>query len=328
MSVRIFFIFEPYYFNIINVNRALLSTGTQEAKLTAASKYFVNLSAFRRSEDSKTPHFLLLGNPVEQSLSPEMHNIATACYGFKARYFAVALENSELGLLASHFNSDSFKGANVTIPYKLMIGDYVDELDESAKAAGAVNTVVKRSGILKGYNTDSYGFGVPLVKYRDELKGGRAIVFGTGGATRAVIRALVGYQLSEIVLVSRKPSKRNKLKQKEDVLIEGYDSWTAYAEESVLIVNATPLGMEPDTAGCPVRESEQKYLSDKICYDIVYKPLQTSFLSLAEEAGARTIPGLEMLIHQGSKSFELWTGKPFPIEKVRNKLHEVIRDGA
>jgi len=129
--------------------------------------------------------------------------------------------------------------------------------------------------------------------------------------------------VSTITLISRNPSKITGFEE-EDIRIESYESWTAFADEAAIIVNSTPLGMEPDVESSPVRDDEKDYLSDKICYDIVYKPVETKFLALARDAGARTIPGLEMLIYQGSKSFELWTGKAFPIDKVRNRLHEAI----
>lgn len=254
-----------------------------------------------------------------------MHNTASEHYRMETRYYPVALESSEFTLLASHFNNPLFKGANVTIPYKVMLRDYVDEMDESARAAGAVNTIVKRSGKILGYNTDSYGFAVPLVEFQDELEDGTAVVFGTGGATRAIIRALESFNIQDIILISRNPSKKSELESKSGIQVESYDIWTAFAEEAVLVVNATPLGMEPNIDSCPIRDDEKEYLSGKICYDIVYKPLETRFLALARDAGARTIPGLEMLINQGSKSFELWTGKAFPIDKIRNRLHEAIK---
>lgn len=123
-------------------------------------------------------------------------------------------------------------------------------------------------------------------------------------------------------MVSRDPSSSKYFSDLENTRTTGYESWASYADEAVLVVNATPLGMEPEENTSPIRESEKKFLSNKICYDIVYKPLKTRFLSMAEDVGARTIGGLDMLIHQGSKSFELWTGKSFPIPEVRQAIHE------
>jgi len=325
--VRIFFIFDFSSVRYSKFNQALLYPSIEMVKVAEnASKARVNLTEFQKSEYSRSPHFLLLGYPVSQSLSPLMHNTASEHYGMDARYFPIALESNEFTLLASHFNNPLFKGANVTIPYKLMLRDYVDDMDESARAAGAVNTIVKRSAKVLGYNTDSYGFAVPLVEFQDELEDSTAVVFGTGGASRAVIRALRRMHVSTITLISRNPSQITSFEEEADIRIESYESWTAFADEAAIIVNSTPLGMEPDVESSPVRDDEKDYLSDKICYDIVYKPVETRFLALARDAGARTIPGLEMLIYQGSKSFELWTGKAFPIDKVRNRLHEAIEN--
>lgn len=286
----------------------------------------MNLLEFQQSEDSAKPHFLLLGNPVAHSLSPLMHNTASEYYDMGITYHAIKLEQSELSSLSAHLNKESFKGANITIPYKQQLMEYMDAVDTTASAIGAVNTIVKDDYYIRGCNTDSYGFYVPLKAYEDELEGGKAIVFGTGGASRAIIFALLN-QLSfqKIVVISRNPANRNDFEIHDQISVEGYDTWTTHAEEASLIINATPLGMEPQTESAPIRDKESEALSGKICYDIVYKPLKTRFLTLAENAGARTIGGLEMLIHQGSRSFELWTGKPFPIKEVRNKLYEVIK---
>lgn len=285
----------------------------------------MNLTEFRKSEFSAKPHFLLFGNPVSHSLSPLMHNTAAAYHGIDTAYHAIRLEQPELATLAAHLNEETFRGANITIPYKQVLMDYMDRLDDTASDIGAINTVVRESYSLTGYNTDSYGFAVPLENYEGELEDSRAIVFGTGGATKAIVYALKGISVSEIVLISRSPAGRTEFDGQEHVRVEGYDSWNAFAGEASLIVNATPLGMFPKTSEAPIHEDEKQILSGKICYDIVYNPVKTRFLSLAEEAGARTIGGLEMLMHQGSRSFELWTGKPFPITEVRNKLHEAIQ---
>lgn len=242
-----------------------------------------------------------------------------------SEYHAVKLEQSELSSLAAHLNKESFRGANITIPYKQVLMDYMDSLDATASAIGAINTIVRENYTLSGYNTDSYGFSVPLQDFADELEHSKALIFGTGGATRAIIHALKEYHIEEIVLISRRPGQVTEFDVDEPVSIAGYESWTAHAEEASLVVNATPLGMSPKSDRAPIREEEKEALGGKICYDIVYNPVKTRFLELAEEAGARTIGGLEMLIHQGSKSFELWTGKSFPIKEVRKKLYEAIQ---
>ena len=236
------------------------------------------------------------------------------------------LQEPELAELASHLNSDGFRGANITIPYKQMIIDYLDEIDPVAESIEAVNTVVKQQYRLMGYNTDCAGFLSPLQEYEDSVEGGQAVVFGTGGASRAIVVGLQEMGMEEIFLVSRNPGRITSFSNFERVSVISYEEWPVRAEEAVLIVNATPLGMHPQTAKSPVRDREQQFLSDRICYDIVYNPIETKFLRQAESAGAATIGGLEMLIQQGSRSFELWTGQPFPTDKIRNKLYEELEN--
>lgn len=282
----------------------------------------MTLSSFLKSKKAQNPHYVLFGNPVEHSLSPQMHNTALEFYNIDARYYAIELQSNELTQLASYFNDDSFLGANITIPYKQLIADYVDEVDPTAQSIGAINTIVKNGFQLKGFNTDVGGFLDPLQPYLGTMGKGRAIIFGTGGASRALVAALGEIGMQEIYLVSRSPSRHESFPDHERVSVISYDAWPSYASETSLIVNATPLGMYPKVDDSPVREQEKHLLSGSICYDIVYNPMETKFLRLAEEAGATTVGGLEMLIQQGSRSFEHWTGRPFPIEKIRNLLHD------
>ena len=286
----------------------------------------MTLSTFKKSEASNKPHYLLFGHPVEHSLSPLMHNTALEHYGMEASYHAVDLQERELTELASHLNSDHFLGTNVTIPYKQLIADYLDGVDPKARSIEAVNTVVKKEYRLKGYNTDCGGFISPLETYQADIEGGRAVVFGTGGASRAIVVGLEEMGLEEVFLVSRNPGRISSFDRFDSVSVISYQEWPSWAEEAVLVVNATPLGMYPKTSRSPVRDGEKQYLSERICYDIVYNPIKTSFLQQAESVGATTIGGLEMLIQQGSRSFELWTGNPFPVDKIRNKLHEELED--
>lgn len=284
----------------------------------------MNLSTFKKSEKSSEPHFLLFGHPVEHSWSPLMHNTALRHYNMSARYHAVDLNSRELIDLASHMNRDAFLGANITIPYKQMLMEYMDDIDSTAHQIGAINTIVKENYKLEGHNTDCDGFLAPLEDYYDVLEGTRAIIFGTGGASKAIITALKRVYVEEIVLVSRNPQRKHSFEGIEQVKLVSYHEWTSHAEEAALIVNATPLGMHPKTGESPVRDNEKQFLEDSVCYDIVYNPLETKFLKQAKSVDSPTIGGLEMLIHQGSESFRLWTGKPFPIQKVREALYEKI----
>lgn len=282
----------------------------------------MTLTEFVNAPPNSSPFFVLLGNPVDHSLSPLMHNTALKYHNSEARYYAIKLENRELLDVASFFNHDHFLGANVTIPYKKIIGNYLDHIDPQAREIGAVNTVVKDGYNLEGYNTDSAGFLAPLLNFKYVLEGGSTLVFGTGGAARAIVNALLEIGVEAIYLVSRNPNHVDEYEHYQQVQVISYNNWTSFAEESHLIVNATPLGMYPRIDRSPVRDGEQQYLEGKICYDIVYNPVETKFLKQAKIVGAQTIDGLEMLIEQGNKAFKLWTGKSFPVELIRDKLYE------
>lgn len=286
----------------------------------------MNLKEFKTSGNANRPHFLLVGNPVGHSLSPLMHNTAARHYHFTARYYAIQLEASELGSFAAWLNEENLRGVNITIPYKERMLEYVDELRGAGRDIGAINTISKKNGQLAGHNTDVFGFRAPLRPFQDEFYGARAIVFGTGGASKAIMYALQKLDFAEIVVVSRNPERHKLSLSGMHLQVCSYNAWPAFAEGASLVVNATPLGMIPREEHSPVKESEKEYLEGTVCYDVVYRPLQTRFLQLAKQAGARTIGGLEMLIYQGSRSFELWTGKPFPVEIIRDTLNDYLNN--
>lgn len=281
----------------------------------------MTFTQFKASTESKNPHFLLIGNPVSHSVSPLMHNTALEHFEINAKYYAVSVSMGEITSLIAHFNSDSFLGANITIPHKQNFLDAVDELTKEASEIGAINTILKKEGKLIGDNTDAYGFAKPLEDYLSDIDLDRAIVFGSGGATKAILYALNDLGFEEVVMVSRNPSKYSGL---NDVVLSSYDTWTEYAKDCSLIINATPLGMIPNVDASPVEEQNVEFLEEKLCYDIVYNPRETTFLKQSRRAGGEPIDGLDMLIYQGAKSFQLWTGKEFPVGFVRMKLDELF----
>lgn len=283
----------------------------------------MKFSEFINSEKSQLSHYLLIGNPVMHSLSPAMHNTALKHNKLGGEYISVSVATKDVNMVLAHCTNDAFLGANITIPHKELFYDAVDELTEEAQQIGAINTLIKHEGKLIGHNTDSYGFIKPIEDHIDVLHGSRVIVFGSGGATKAIIYALRNVGVEELVLVSRRPEMYES-DGEGDIVRCSYDNWIAYAEESSMIVNATPLGMIPNTESSPIPDADSEILDGKICYDIVYNPRQTKFLKQAKSAGGIPIGGLDMLIHQGARSFNLWTGFDFPIEKIKQKLDEIL----
>jgi shikimate dehydrogenase len=281
----------------------------------------IRFKEFINKEKSSKPHFMVVGHPIGHSLSPFMHSIALKTHEINADYLAIDLDPADVGSFISWINRDAFLGSNVTIPYKSQFLEVVDHLDQTAADIGALNTIVKNDNAVTGYNTDVYGFLQPLQKFSDYLNGETVIVFGTGGASKAVIYALKSIGVGQIVVVSRDPG----LKNIDDVVMCDYSNWQAYAGESVMIVNTTPLGMYPKTDRSPVGSQDAHLLEGKICYDLVYNPLETSFLKLAKQFNAETIGGLDMFIFQGAKAFELWTGKSFPIKEISDALTQKMQ---
>lgn len=277
---------------------------------------------FKSSKLSKKPHYLVVGQPIGHSLSPLMHNLSLQHHSIDAEYIAVELPPESMTDFVAWINNDNFLGCNITIPWKREFIHVPDRLSEEVRAVGAMNTLSKTDGgnTTKGDNTDIYGFKVPLLEYDNRMERGRAIIFGTGGASLAVQYALMEMDFEEIILVSRTPEFAEHLKDSLYTKIVDYHQWQSYADEADLIVNTTPLGMSTKMDLSPVKSIDSELLAGKICYDLIYNPLSTKFLSLAESAGAETISGLNMLIHQGSRSFEIWTGHTFPVEKVKKLL--------
>lgn len=282
----------------------------------------ISFQQFIESPKSKQPHILIVGYPLGHTLSPLMHNIALQHHGIEAEYLAVELYPNEVTKFVSLCSSDAFLGCNITLPYKQEFFPLADSVDQDASDIGALNVLTRERGQLVGYNTDIHGFLEPLLKYADEIEGCRAIVFGTGGSSKAVCSGLFKMGAAEIIQVTRSPEGKESGQFPEATNYVDYSQWTAYADEATLIVNCTPLGMSPNLSASPVREGEAEYLHGKICYDLVYNPVNTSFLRLSESVGAKTIGGLEMLIQQGNRAFELWTGKRFPLDLIRQAIEE------
>jgi shikimate dehydrogenase len=285
---------------------------------------FYSLEDFQKSNVSKKPHFFVIGNPVSHSLSPIMHQTALHYYKIDATYIALNLLPAEIGTFAAWCNRDEFLGCNITIPYKNQLIELVDEIDSSADEIGVINTIAKKSGKLIGFNTDVYGFLKPLEKYSDSIELSRAIVFGTGGASKAVKKGLEKLGFGEMVFVTRNPAGKELYSDDASVYVCDYSEWTEYATEASLVINTTPLGMAPQTGKSPLDWKDSEYLHGKICYDLVYNPPETEFLKQARQNGAVFLNGLDMLIYQGSQSFHIWTGNEFPFKLIREKLENHI----
>uniref|UniRef100_A0A7V4LD09 Shikimate dehydrogenase (NADP(+)) n=1 Tax=Desulfobacca acetoxidans TaxID=60893 RepID=A0A7V4LD09_9BACT len=261
----------------------------------------------------------LLGRPVAHSLSPAMHNAAFREVGLNCVYVAFPVEDLAQGVAG--LRGLGIKGASVTIPFKEEIIPLLDELDAPAAAMAAVNTVVKQDGRLVGYNTDWLG-ALAALKPHTPIQGENFLVLGAGGAARAIVYALAkrgaGFAVTDV------DSRRARMLAREfggRALTPGeLAGWPATG-----LINATPVGMAPEVDALPLDPA----LLDRfrVVMDIVYTPLKTRLLREAEARGCKTVDGLQMLIHQGAAQFELWTGKPAPLEVMARAAYGATKDG-
>jgi len=271
----------------------------------------------------------IIGYPLEHSLSPLMHNAALKELSIDGHYEILETPVEKLPELISLLKAQDYRGFNITIPHKIAIINYLDTIDSFAKSVGAVNTVViDKNKALHGYNTDVYGFVHAIPKeIRENLKGKQAAVLGSGGAARAVIAGLAETGIEKIAIYARNMEKALELKNifpKSDIQCLNLPEEQNKIDfsEYIIVVNTTPLGMYGKNLGCsPINEETISSLPDNaFVYDIIYRPRKTKLLELAEKHGLKTLDGLEMLVLQGAKAFELWTEKNAPVNIMRNAI--------
>ncbi len=276
--------------------------------------------------DTATQLCAVIGNPVEHSLSPAIHNAAFEATGLNYIYLAFRVENVQ-ACLAGMRALPSFRGLSVTIPHKLAVLEHLDEIDPMAQHVGAANTVCNESGRLIGSTTDGPGTLRAFAEAGIPLKGKRVLFVGAGGAVRSVAFAMaMQAQCSRITILGRTPSRVEALTAdlvaKTRAIVESGNLSGDLAEAMAahdVIVNGTPLGMYPHGENdTPI---PSKLLSrDHVVFDMVYRPLRTRLIKEAEEIGCRTLLGIEMLIHQAALQFETWTGVAAPVDVMRNAV--------
>ena len=283
--------------------------------------------------DAQTQLVALLGYPVEHSLSPLIHNTAFQEQELNWAYLATAVAPDDVREAVEGLKALRFKGANVTIPHKQTVLPLMAELSPQAEAVGAVNTIVCRRpseeepAVLFGDNTDIAGFLKPLSSHAEDVEGTSMLIFGAGGAARAVAYALLSaYRPQRLTLAARTPSKAERLARD----LASYDERGAlqvvpFAEagpavrSSRLLVNATPLGMYPHMEASPWA-NDSDFSAGQVAYDLVYNPERTRFLKEASDRGAMAISGLHMLVSQAAASYLQWTGQAMPTGTVKNAL--------
>jgi shikimate dehydrogenase len=266
--------------------------------------------------NTKTKLCALIGNPVEHSISPNMHNTAFKQLGLNYVYLAFKVENIREAITG--LKEIGFIGANITIPYKVEVIKHLDWVEETTKKIGAVNTVVNSNGILKGYNTDMEGFLKPLEE-KTEIKGKKITLIGAGGAARAIAYG-ISQKEGKLTILNRTVEKAKRIAKEIKCKYGGLNELKRI--DSEVLINATPIGMFPDVNKSIV---QRNILKNMIVYDIVYNPIETKLLKEAKQQGCKTINGIEMFINQGAAAFELWTGEKAPIEIMKEAVIKNLR---
>jgi shikimate dehydrogenase len=276
----------------------------------------------------------VIGHPIKHSFSPLMHNLAFDLMKLEYSYLPFDVPISSLKDALKGIVALGIKGVNVTLPLKEKIIDYLSDVSEEANVIGAVNTVVNENGVLRGYNTDVSGVFETLNPFKEEITGSSVTLIGAGGAARSVIYTLIRhFKPKEINIINRTEQKAESLKNyfSSKMLFDNIKTFSLIPPDLVdvfknsnLIVNASSIGMSPEVDDSPTT-IEECFQKGQIVFDVVYNPLKTKFLQIAENKGVRVVNGLRMFVEQGAKSFEMWTGEEFPKERIFKTLSSYLK---
>ena len=268
----------------------------------------------------------VIGDPIAHTMSPVMHNAAFRKLGIDYVYVPFRVTRDGIGDAIAGMRALNLAGLNVTIPHKISVTPFLDEIDPLARKIGAVNTVVNDKGVIRGYNTDASGFLQAMLDKGVRPDNKKVVVLGAGGASRAICYILAenGASLSilnralEMEWAHNLAAEISGAFDIDTVALElNSDNLAKVMPGSDILVNATSVGMSPDIRGTPV--PAELLESVPVVFDIVYNPVRTRLRSEAEQGGALTISGLDMLVCQGALSFEKWTGQKAPLEIMKKE---------
>ena len=267
----------------------------------------------------------VIGDPVQHTASPVMHNAALGATDLDYAYVAFHVAADQVRTVPAAMRALQIRGLNVTVPHKVSIMAGLDEISDEARVIGAVNTISNDDGHLTGHNTDAYGVAASL-----EHDGGlrtfpaKVVLLGAGGAARAILYVVLQRpEVEEVALLNRSAGRAQQLAEDLDpegkrVRVGGLEDCDQVGDAGLLI-NTTSVGMEPEEDKSPLAD-ETCLHGGLVVLDIVYRPLRTRLLAQAEAAGARVVEGLGMFVHQGARAFEIWTGEKAPVDVMRRAL--------
>ncbi len=269
----------------------------------------------------------LIGHPVEHSFSPTMHNAAFEKLGMDYAYVAFDVDPQNLQSAVDGANSLNIKGFNVTIPHKIEVMQFLDEIDEVAALIGAVNTIDFKE--LKGYNTDGIG-AVRAIGEVTPIKDKKVVVAGAGGASRAISFYIAKYGAESLTILNRNVEKAQSLASDvlgsgliDDVKADSISEISGYLKDADILVDTTPIGMHPNIDDEPIASAGDMH-EDLVVFDAVYNPNETALIKEAIRAGAKPVYGIKMLLYQGAESFKIWTGRDAPVDVMEKALKDTL----
>ena len=262
----------------------------------------------------------LIGHPVEHSFSPPMHNAAFNALNMDWAYVAFDVNPFNVKSAIEGAKSLNIKGFNVTIPHKIEVMKYLDEIDEVAGLIGAVNTIDFKS--MKGYNTDGIG-AVKAIEEVTSIKNKNVVVAGAGGASRAISFYIAKYGAESVTILNRNVEKAQSLADDinliDDVNADSIKNIKGHVADADILIDTTPVGMHPNVNDDAIICAEDMH-EDLVVFDAVYNPNETSLIKEAIKANAKPVYGIKMLLYQGVESFKIWTGQNPPVDVMEDAL--------
>tara|TARA_B100000941_G_scaffold95774_1_gene66616 strand:+ start:562 stop:1341 length:780 start_codon:yes stop_codon:yes gene_type:complete len=256
--------------------------------------------------------FFVIGNPIDHSLSPELHNFWIKKNNIKGVYDKIKLEENDLKNFIDRLRNDEIQGINVTVPYKKKVIKFLDKLSIESEKTGSVNTIYKNKGKIIGHNTDVAGFELGLRHSNINVLEKSILILGAGGVVPSIIYSLLKMKCKKIILSNRTIEKAQEVKKrfKEIEVIK----WGEIPEFDV-VINATSIGLKGDSLKLNFN------VSNKVFYDVIYNPRETEFLKKAKESGNKIENGKLMFIYQGNQSFFIWNNI---IPKIDEEVLKII----
>ena len=267
----------------------------------------------------------LIGHPVEHSFSPPMHNAAFKKLNMDYVYTAFDVDSKNLENAIIGAKALDIKGFNVTIPHKIEVMNYLDEIDEVASLIGAVNTIDFKE--LKGYNTDGIG-AIRAISEVTKIKNKNVLIAGAGGASRAISFYIAKYGPHNLTILNRNVKKADELALdiSNSGLMDNVNSNSIKnmnLDDVDILINTTPVGMHPNINDTPIALAGDMH-EEMVVFDAVYNPNETGLLKEAIKANAKPVYGIKMLLYQGAESFNIWTGKKAPVDVMEDALIKTL----